>query len=125
MKATVNTPIADGGKIEMRGATSLSSLMLIGAMVQTAKYDRSGKMPLHRIQTDAKGLEILGNHTEEAINSVIDAVDTLADLLCYADHKELSEHTLTGVGWLLRSLSEIGCQLQDARSMIEYNVQHR
>jgi hypothetical protein len=44
------------------------------------------------------------------------------DGLAYADTRELNERTLTDLGWLLMTFGEMGCQLQNARQLLEENL---
>ena len=118
MSRTITTPITETGELELRGSTGLGSLMAIGALIHTARREQTD----HIIQTDAKGLAILESDADTALGGVCDAVGALGRLLVYADTEEVGDAALTALGWLLVSLGEMSCQLQDARQQIEENI---
>jgi hypothetical protein len=117
---SIKTPITETGELELGGHTGLASLMTIGAMYHTARYER--QVTNFVIQTDAKGLEMLANDADVALGEIFTSLGAIGDPLCYADTKELNESTFWGLGWMLMSFADMGVQLQNARTRIQGNM---
>jgi len=115
----IKTPITADGHLELRGNSSLSALPAIFALYHTAKRTESG----YALQTDADGLQTLANQGSSAATAICSALTALGDLLVSADAEDIKNQRLNDLGWLLVALGELGMDLEDARSLIEGNLQ--
>jgi len=117
----IKTPITDGGELNLRDGSSLSSLMQIGALYHMALHDRGTASAT--LQTDAEGLKLLGSEAKDAAFQLHASLTCLGDLLANAETREIGSLNLNNLGWLLVSLGEWGMDMENVRTLVEENLQ--
>jgi len=110
---------AHKGAISLKETTNLGCLLALGAITKTKKinYDKNGGPSEYA--TDDRGLELVSNNIDGAIESIFDGISVIGKLLVYSS-SEIGEDDISSVGWLLCGLAEIGTDLRMDLANIEY-----
>lgn len=113
-----------------RGLTSWDSLFEIGALALTRKPATKQTNHFALYQTDLAGLNEALGMVGEAQHAVADAVETIGVILAYSEARNIPEHIITQMGWLLAGLGrlssrlaseaeEMQCHLADAKQFYQ------
>ena len=97
------------------GVTSFSDVFTIGAMALTAKTTTIDGMCFSKDPTDKAGLKITAMKSDELLDALLDATQSISVLMAYCENSQIQEK-FQSLAWLVTGLGELSGMVARAGS---------